>query len=42
MEISWNYRGEVKSKEANATAQWLQNNKKVHLWKDDQQVLRFD
>ena len=28
MAISLNYRGEVKSKEANATVQWLKNNKK--------------
>ena len=35
VEISWNYRGEVKSKEANAIVQWLQNNKKctfVEWW----------
>jgi tubulin alpha len=29
MAISLNYRGDVKSKEANATVQWLKNNKKV-------------
>ena len=28
MAISLNYRGDVKSKEANATVQWLKNNKK--------------
>ena len=28
MAISLNYRGEIKSKEANATVQWLKNNKK--------------
>jgi tubulin alpha len=31
MAISLNYRGDVKSKEANATVQWLKNNKKVTL-----------
>merc|ERR1712032_1095242 len=29
MAISVNYRGDVKSKEANATVQWLKTNKKV-------------
>jgi tubulin alpha len=29
MAVSLNYRGEVKSKEANATVQWLKNNKKL-------------